>query len=286
VTAAADFILIERASYSIGLQTEQSLNDLRNDFSVLANSIANGVTNVVPPRRIQEQVFISTVSAILTNAQKEILIMGISLRKFLDSGQPLYRLIHDFCSHDKDIKIRLLFVDPFSLSTGLRSAVEQNLTVLYEEGQLFSDLDSSVFGINSEKRSCVTKNQFSLDARFYSCQIPFFMIQTHETLLMEPYHLGRAPDDPPCIGGFVPMVQFEAGSSMYDRVTQHFEFVWDFVKTNEEFRVRAIDSEFWSRDDIPWTRLLEEVLADVRSSRAIRDGGVTRTNGLLGEVRS
>jgi hypothetical protein len=273
VTAAADFVLLERATSSIGSETRQSLRDLRSDFTVLANAIENGVIDIMAPRRHTNENrkhFIDAVSNILSSAKGEILIMGISLREFLDAGNQLHGIIRQFHVHDADVQIKLLLLDPFSKSARIRSAVEQAPAVRYRDGQLFNDLSASAKFLNS--RAFANKQQFTLDAKFYSCESPFYMIQTQETLLLEPYHLGRGLDDPNCIGGFVPVSRYRSSSPMFERCREHFNFIWNFTPGSPAISANIkLDPGFWGQSNIPWTRELAEVMADIDARPEERD---------------
>ncbi len=227
VTAVAEFVLLEHASRAMREQIEKTLDQLRQDFAIVTHSIDNGLVDVLPPRRGDQQPrVIDALSSMIRGARGELRLIGFSLREFLDGGQPLYTIIQDLLRDDQKVRVKAILIDPTTDAARLRTVVEEGPRFEYTKGQLYTDTVASLRSLEHLMARSRSMRQFQIDVRFCNLPPPFYMVASPEALFVEPYHLGRLPGDPPCIGGFVPILRFGAASTMYKRAWAHFEYVW------------------------------------------------------------
>ena len=268
VTAVAEFVLLEHASRAMRQQLEETMDQLRRDFAIVTHSIENGLTDVLSPRRgdPSETSVVRTLSSILRDARGELRISGFSLREFLDGGQPLYAIIQSLLRNDEPVNVRMLLIDPISEAARLRTMVEQGPLVVHTQGAVFSDVVASISAIEFIVEAARGRSRFSFEARFCNLNPPFYMVATSETLFLEPYHLGRVPGDPPCIGGFVPVLRFRAGCQMYQRALLHFDYIWNSCEQLADVEGEP-DRETWVDGRILKTRTLQQVLETLERMR-------------------
>lgn len=284
VTAVAEFILLEHTSRAMREQTEKTLNQLRDDFSIVTHSIENGLEDILPPRRSgNPSRFMEAVSTALTSPSGEVRIIGFSLREFLDGGQALYMKINDLLNNDHKVNVRMLLLDPTSEAAHLRTVVEQGPVFQLFRSAVYRDTSASIYALEDLIHRSQDNTRFKISARFSNFHPTFYMVATSESLFLEPYHLGRLATDPPCIGGFVPILRFNSSSNIFERACAHFDYIWNSI---EESANRSIQNaqDAWVDGRYLRTRTLEEIARAMEEyeSKASRSSN----NTLEGDART
>jgi hypothetical protein len=266
VSVAAEFLLVEHASRSINERTEDSFNKLRDDFTIVTSASQNGLTNIFSPRRSgASSQFAEAIHKGMRNTRGCILVAGISLREFTDLGNPVHQIIGQRLKDDSRLQIRLLLLNPYSDAAMLRTGFEESWDIEYfSKGQLVSDLVGSAKSLQKLCERAAGKKSFSIDVRFYSFSMPFYMIAFDDSVYFEPYHFARFDTDDNCIGGLVPLMQFSETSDTYKRLRRHFDTVWDFVEGSSNIR-----SDSRLKDRIPWTIKMDQMLKLIEPKETI-----------------
>lgn len=225
VTAIAESALLAGLIRELRSEVKVLLDNVRKDYDVVTHALRNGVQDVLDPRRINPtgawQAFVDA----LRPARGDVWIEGVCLKDFLDGSNPVSRELRRMLQDDEAINVKLLVLDPTSDAAYIRSAVEQN-RIPYEDGQLFADVTASMASLREFYDAAAKKERFKIEARFYNVDPHAYLFGTPDTLFLEAYHLGPLPGDGPCIGGFVPIIRYKEGSTMYARMHQHFQTIW------------------------------------------------------------
>jgi hypothetical protein len=267
IAAIAEFGLLARLAAEMRLEVRALLEKVRLDYGVVAHTLKQGLTDVLPPRRDQRLGDAPTcdqIAAEIRDARGEVLVFGISLKDFLDGTSSINRVVQKLLIDDEKVKVKLLLIDPFSEAARTRARLEQGAVVSYEEGQLFSDLKASVSSLRFFVNRARVKSNFELDGRFYNVLPPVYSIVTPTVAFAEIYHFGRIETDGPCVGGFVPMMRFESSSQMYKRLVSHFWYVWQSTPGLQQVNTAAIESD----GEYLQVHTLEEIESMLRAKTA------------------
>ena len=225
---------MEHASTAMVSETGVILNDVRKEFKLITHSLDQGLVDVLPPRRLgQQNTTIPEIASALKIARGEIRIIGFSLREFLDGGQPLCNTLMSLLNNDEEVTVMTLLIDPTTDAARMRAIAEQGAEIEYRAGELYNDDVASIRSLQALMRAARRKERFKVEARFYNFHPTFYMIGTPDTVFIEPYHLGRKVNDPPCIGGFVPLFRFTPTSEMHQRAYIHFDYIWHSLERAE-----------------------------------------------------
>jgi hypothetical protein len=225
IAAIAEFVLIDHASREMRLEVRALLRKVQGDYRIVANSLAQGLTDVLAGRRVEQTAW-QVISTALEQSRGDVLISGISLKEFLDGAHPIYVTLHKLLEHDEDVKVKMILLDPNSDAARMRSKVEQGTDAQYERTQLYKDIGASVASLRALQTQSASCSQFTIDSVFSNTMPPTYSIITPDALFLEVYHCGRLKSDGPCVGGFVPMLRFDKSHAMYERMVAHFWYVW------------------------------------------------------------
>jgi hypothetical protein len=261
IAAIAEFALLEDASQQMGREVNGLLQKVRQDYDVVTHALENGLVDVLPPRRVKQVAAWRDITSAIQQARGDVWICGICLKEFLDGQNPINRILRELLINDEKINFKLLLLDPFTQAARMRSTAEQGADVVYEEGQLFTDIVGSMASIRALYREADRKKQFKIEARFCNVMPPAYVIGSPDSLFLEVYHFGRGATDGPCIGGFVPLLRFNNSCDMYRRVAEHFKYMWNSVKVANDAQPVRCDGE------ILRVRTLDELEQELRRQR-------------------
>jgi predicted DNA-binding ribbon-helix-helix protein len=213
---------------------------------------------------------------------KIILINGITLKDLVDPGNPLSNSITNAVKElsyearkrsigDRKLIIRAMMLSPHCEAINFRKTFMSNPqpqvqpvdeevdSFFYQSSQektkpasqnvgrrLQGDIEYSVRAFKNLSHIIETKQSaVTLELKQTVVLPQAYFIITEDYIFIEQYHLARENLNGyyKCMVGTVPMLQFAAGSAVYENMRKHFEFLWN-IESNKElnqvFRVEKL----------------------------------------------
>lgn len=222
----------------------------QEDFALLKNCHEGGVRAVFESRQRDWESLQKALDGEARLSEPEIWIMGIAFKDLFDPDSPhvegLYRRVNSTST-----TLRVLLLDPNcgpadrreqielgvktrrdiqdTLDTGLVSTAVERLRELR---RLHASSTQSGVQSTAEELDAIVP-RLNLGVRLYSAFDPMiWMVGFSSSVFVEQYHFGR-PDDLPvgrCIGGLVPVTQYDRHSRGYECYRQHFVYIWNSSK--------------------------------------------------------
>lgn len=222
-------------------------NKLLLQMEILAETKKSGIVHIFD-RRWGNPKFKTELIDILKKVDdgEEVLLMSNSLRDFFGPQFDNDYLKTIFEMLKKEIKFKILLLDPTSDAAKARALVEEKEIVNskgYESSTLFSEIKtvaerlnnpSSDWVVNEELRKRI-KNQISV--RFFSYDPTTHLVITNNFTMIEQYHRGGDKEireslekdgisSIDCFGGFVPVIMVENSSGFANLLKSHFNNIW------------------------------------------------------------
>ncbi len=195
-----------------------------NGIGVLTGAKIAGITNIFPTRyeKISGESVIDVISKDLRAENSQIRIMGISLGDyFLDRGVLHLEFVRLVENSSKGIgpNIQALIVHPKCEALKERARWEAGQEY-YKEPAFF---DSTTFietdGAARIARRLCEKFGKNLEIRLYKQSPTSFVLLTSRYAFIESYNYAAR-------GSNVPVIQIQAGSSLYKYYESHYERIW------------------------------------------------------------
>jgi hypothetical protein len=220
IAAIADFILLEHA---IKIFREE----VRQDMRIVSHCLEHQLVDVMSSHnQEQEDLTIQEINLAIENARGDICISVFTLRDILNYRTSLESPLRHLLNSDKDVKVKLLLIDPTSVAAQIRVMAEEGEETLFEKSNLHAALRSNFYAIRELINIAKNKNRFKIEALFYDILPNFFMVSTPSEVFIEPYHLGYKTGGGSTIGGLVPLLRFGSKSPMYEFAKSHFSYIW------------------------------------------------------------
>jgi hypothetical protein len=229
----------------------QQLNTL---FELLKKADYNGLIGILPPRRDhhidpetmskqnESTVFGINSSLIKT---KSVKIFCISGREFLCEtieGE-FYAAFLKKAKDNEEYKIEIMLADPDGYGARIRGTKENS----DDPECIKRDVENALRGKKklikswqeegSKRRdNRQSKPQWSITVKFYNFVPQAWFVITDEEIFLEPYHMAgngfkskfphNFSDNDTCVGGRVPIFTFKKGSTLYEAMSDYFDWLW------------------------------------------------------------
>lgn len=190
------------------------------------------------------------IISIIEEADKYLLIKGISLHSFFSYGSDIYKaLIRKIIQKQgEEFIVRILIINPDSHEAKLRSFRELLITdssarlenfndELRQKARLYSDTCNTISFIEKNLLFKDDLKHLTENIKLYNSSIDCFMLISEESALIEQYHYGNEIQDEKkkyeglILGGDVPLFEYRNNSvenSPYNLFLDSFEFVFDY----------------------------------------------------------
>jgi len=187
----------------------------------------------------------------LFETENKIGILGISLRDFFHPDSKFDEVLKSLNKEQKkQLKIRVLILDPFSKQGQIRSKREQGVFDEYHDnefirGHLYDDVKRSL-----KHHTELVKQGFNIEIKLYDASPSCFMFLTNKSLIIEQYHYGAMESQEETnskdkkdvksttVGRKIPVFEYSNESNMYIELQGHFRFIWEeqfLSKTKEQW---------------------------------------------------
>jgi hypothetical protein len=206
---------------------EQFRQGVRRDMKILSHCLEHELEDIMPPRNEeQEGLAVKEINQAIEKARVEIRIIVFTLRDILSSRTSLDAPLRSLLDRDENVTVKLLLIDPTSEAARIRVMAEEGAGTEFMNSKLHLALLSNFYEIKGIMKSAESKNNFKIEALFYSILPSFYMVSTQNEVFFEPYHLGHKNNGDSTIGGIVPLFRFSAKSPMYAFANSHFSYIW------------------------------------------------------------
>lgn len=177
---------------------------------------------------------------LLENEKSELKIMGISLKGFFQETKLFQEIQKRAYKNDsRNIKIKALFLDPYSEQAKLRSEREKQSSIVFHEGVLdvkstshYNDVKRITDSINS------INNHIDIECKLYDGTC-FFIFMTTECVLVELYHYGTEENESVkenVLIGQMPLFEYQRDSHIYKVLESHFNYLWTHSLKVDEWK--------------------------------------------------
>lgn len=224
-------------------------NDLTNKIEILAEAKRSGIVHVFESRRKDPNFKKELLKQFRKIPERgELILMSNSCRDFFgNSADPEY-IKEIFKILKKDVKFKVLLLDPTSRAAKDRALVEQKDIVKdKDKGYIYSAIFreiKNVANILQDPSEWVQKDEMTarilkqVHVRFAPYDPTTQLIITNKYTFIEQYHRGgdkkirNALDDEGiplvnCFGGFVPILMVENTSFFSNLMQSHFNNIWN-----------------------------------------------------------
>ncbi len=246
VTAIAFLIL----SYAVkGIETlfGGAINELVSKLDVLPEAKKCGIVRIFESRR-RDPNFKKELIKQFENASKEgeVLLMSISLRNFFGPIPDNEYLTAIYAMLRKNIKFKILLLDPTSEAAIHRALIEEREMVKakgYINSTLFTEIKSVAERLNNPSLWIAANDlreriKEQIDVRFSPYDPTTYLIITEWFTFVEQYHRGGEKEISEtlekegiplidCFGGFVPVLMVENSAFFARLMKSHFMNIWD-----------------------------------------------------------
>jgi hypothetical protein len=223
-------------------ETVKSIDDIRRRVSeaagfmisgigVLSGAKSAGIANIFPTRyeKISGQSVVDAIAEDMENETTVIKLMGISLGDFfLDRGVLHRKLASLLESSSKTVRIEALLVHPKSEALKERARWEAG-PEYHSEPAFF---DSTTFietdGAARIARRLCQQYPNRVEVRMYRQAPTVFLLQTTRSAYIEGYHYAAR-------GSNVPVIQVQAGVSLYKCFESHFDRIWKVAEAIADY---------------------------------------------------
>jgi len=223
-------------------------DELINKLDILAEAKKCGVVHIFESRRKDPNYKKELIKQLRgTEKQKEVLIMSISLRDFFGLRHDKDYLSAIFEMLRKEIKLKILLLDPTSKAAKDRAIVEEKERVEsegYINSALFTEIKSVAEWLDSPSSDWVVSKDLrdriskQIEVRFFPYDPTTQLIITDKFTFIEQYHRGgdkeirEALDKEgipsiDCFGGFVPVLMVENSAFFAKLMKSHFMNIWN-----------------------------------------------------------
>jgi hypothetical protein len=198
-----------------------------------------GISSIYRSRVEDRDSFHAALDRAFNNAH-ELSLGGIALPGIFHD--PPYPTGIEKALCDPKVRLRILFLDPYSADTDERADIEKGRGV---RSDIRSSLDQ-LRNILAERASKLKRDPEELlnadkldmlNIRLHLYRFPpqALVILTESVLFLEQYHFGRPPHARvgECVGGRTPMIEFDSGSNTFSIMRAHFDYVWEHKSTDE-----------------------------------------------------
>ena len=221
----------QRPEGSDELQSQSSLKQaLAELHSITVGAVEQGISGVLGPRRIDANTPRLIASA-LENSEGEVLLQGVGLREFFGDKDHAV-ILRKMAAEDHPVSVRAILVDPTGQFARARTVAQDGEQfaddALFRAGPLFGDSWRSLNVIAALKKASRESANFRLDVRFVDHWPSTYLVLTSECAFVETYHFGRSRRavEGDTLDGLVPMLKVTSGSSYYDLLRDHFDYLW------------------------------------------------------------
>ncbi len=205
---------------------------LSRHMQLLQAAQTSGISNIYRSRAEDRDSFHGAIERALGSAH-EVYLGGISLPGvFHDPPYPpgIEKVLYDpniplkillLQADSPDAKERAIIEEGRAVSSDIASSIEQIRNILVERAKKLRTTPQLLV----KSKALDTLN---IHLHTYSFPPIAYTIFTDNTLFLEQYHFGRLAGARvgECIGGWVPVVEFDSGSKTYAVMRSHFDYVW------------------------------------------------------------
>ena len=239
-------------------------NKLLSQMDILSETKKSGIVHIFK-RRWGNLKFKTELISILKKVDdgEEVLLMSNSLRDFFGPHSDNDYLNTIFEMLKKEIKFKILLLDPTSDAAKARAQVEEKETISsngYESSTLFSEIKTVAEHLNNPSPDWVVNEDLrkrikdQIVVRFFSCDPTTHLIITNNFTFIEQYHRGgdkeiRGSLDKAgissidCFGGFVPVLMVENSSGFAKLLRSHFNNIWSSSLNFDESVGKIVKTE-------------------------------------------
>lgn len=157
-----------------------------------------------------------------TPANKQIKLIGVSLRDFFYDGDGFYSAIERI--DQQGVTIRVLLLDPKSVQSQSNKPQEE------QNQNLFHEVENVKTGLKRLAKN-VRQKGITIKLRVYKTPVNYFAILTPKSVIVEQNFFGLNDIGDPLgtaiRGGKAPVFEYVAGKPMYDELNNHFEYIWE-----------------------------------------------------------
>lgn len=231
-TAPGQLMGRQRARQPVAdFNTNESLKSALSQLNqVMSGAVDHGITGILGPRRL-DPATPAAIAAELEAADGEVLLQGVGLREFFGDKDHTV-ILRRMAAEDRSVSVRALLVNPTGQFARARTVAQDGEQfaddALFRAGPLFGDSWRSLNVISSLMKSSREQDNFQLDVRFLDHWPSAYLVLTRRCAFVEMYHFGRSDVgiDDTSIDGLIPMLKVDAGSSYYNLLRNHFDYLW------------------------------------------------------------
>lgn len=275
VVSGVAFWVMSLSSKKLERTIETGISNLNGDIvsslsatTILGEARECGIIRIFKSRRDNGVEILDQLKSEFEHMPKNgtVTIMAISLRDFiLGDGKKIFIPVVVDMILKRNVKVRLLLLDPTSKCAKDRALVEEPVTVEkkgYSASSLFKDLMRIIEFLANPPESAVPKNvrnkiKSNIDVRFYPFDPTTFVVATDRYTFSEQYH--RGGDDQlrktleekdgirfvECFAGFTPMLMLDNRMRFSNLLMSHIDNIWESKavaskklteKTHKQFR--------------------------------------------------
>jgi hypothetical protein len=225
---------------------------LNTTFELVRNAEYNGVIGVLPPRRDryinpevnknQNDFTVSRIKSSLVKT-KSVKIFCISGREFLSEtieGE-FYDVFLQKAKGTEQYNIQIMLADTKGYGSEIRGKRENPDDPVYIQ----RDVENALRGKARLEKTWKEKGsqpQWSIAIKFYNFIPQAWFVITDEEIFIESYHMAgngfkskfpnNFTDNDPCVGGRVPIFIAKKGSTLYEAMSDYFDWTWQHDDQN------------------------------------------------------
>jgi hypothetical protein len=189
-----------------------------------------GIMDIFRSRVIDQERFNEALEAVVGKA-RDLRLAGIAFPKILQTPpypDPIKNVIYD-----PGTKLKVLLLDPVGRAAQERAKIEVGRTTIRHIDSTIEQL-GNILRVRAARLN-LTKAELMKDLAVLGIEVHVydfdpiaFMIITNDCLFLEQYHFGRLPSafDGECIGGLMPVLLFNSGSTAFQVMERHFHHIW------------------------------------------------------------
>lgn len=236
----------------------KKIDSFFNSIPILGDAKKCGIVRIYKSRRDEKKELLEAIIDEFESMPEDgtVYIMAITLRDLIsrDNQEKFFPLILDLIVK-RNIKFKILLLDPMSKSAKNRADVEQHDIVNtegYSKTRLFIDLMEAIDFLskpsvlndllksypNENKKELKDLFLSNLKVRFYPFDPTTFIIRTNKYTFLEQYH--RGGDDSiietlnkegtklvTCFAGFTPVLVLDNSMRFAELIKSHFDNTWN-----------------------------------------------------------
>lgn len=227
---------------------------LSDSIKVVYGAQESGITNIFKSRYHDEESFNKAIEEAFKNAEANentngILMMGVAFPDIFKNinNDDFNNKSTSQKMYDVSFPIDILLLNPECKQTDFREQIEEGRgtkTDIYKTIESIQKIlidRAKCLKINLEniklKKDVLSiddLNRIKMKIRLYNIPPITYLIMTNTTLFLEQYHFGNiVRRTGRCIGGKIPVLQFNHSAHTYKIMQKHFDYIWGKVEKRD-----------------------------------------------------